>query len=148
MSVGHRWLVRPVDRNDVDALVALARALGPGMTTLPADPNTIARKVENSILTFAGGKCDDAQFILVLEGEGRVLGLSGVYPTVGTAHGFFSYKLTRLIQRSIDLGRRLEVELLTLSNDYTGATEIGTLAVLPEMREARLGVFSPEPVIC
>jgi arginine N-succinyltransferase len=137
------WFVRPARPGDIGSLVALARALGPGMTTLPADDATIAAKVDSSIRTFADLPCDDRQYILVLEDgdTGRVLGLSGVYPRVGEAHGFFSYKLTRLVQRSIGLGRRYEIELLTLSNDYTGATEIGTLAVLPELRGTSAGRF-------
>ena len=137
------WLIRPARLADIDSLVALARALGPGMTTLPADADTIARKVANSIATFGDDDCDDRQYLLVLEerATGRVLGLSGVYPRVGETHGFFSYKLTRLVQRSVELKRRHEIELLTLSNDYTGATEIGTLAVLPELRGTSAGRF-------
>jgi arginine N-succinyltransferase len=137
------WLIRPVRRSDTDALVTLAAALGPGMTTLPADADTIARKIDHSVRTFAGEAVEDSQYILVLEDRpsGHVLGLSGVYPRVGDAHGFFSYKLTRLIQRSLDLGRRHEIELLTLSNDYTGATEVGTLAVLPGLQRSGAGRF-------
>jgi arginine N-succinyltransferase len=143
MSGPPDWLVRPVRWGDIDALVALAAELGPGMTTLPANAEAIARKVEHSIRTFAGLATEDSQYILVLEDRpsGRVLGLSGVYPRVGNAHGFFSYKLTRLIQRSVDLGRRYEIELLTLSNDYTGATEVGTLAVLPGLQGSGAGRF-------
>jgi arginine N-succinyltransferase len=134
-------LVRPVRETDIGPLVDLARALGSGMTTLPPDPATISRKVDASIRTFRGEALEDSQYILVLEdGEsGQVLGLSGVYPRIGDEHGFFSYKLTRLIQRSIDLGRRYEMELLTLSNDYTGATEVGSLAILPTLRRSGAG---------
>jgi arginine N-succinyltransferase len=141
MSAAADWLVRPVRPGDTDALVALAAALGPGMTTLPADADTIAGKIDRSVRTFAGQDVADSQYILVLEDRpsGRVLGLSGVYPRVGDAHGFFSYKLTRLIQRSVDLGRRYEIELLTLSNEYTGATEVGTLAVLPGLQGSGAG---------
>jgi arginine N-succinyltransferase len=128
------WVIRPAQSADTGAIVDLARRLGAGMTTLPPDPETIERKIACSIATFAGESIEDSQYILVLEQEGRAVGLSGVYPRIGDAHGFFSYKRTRLIQRSVDLGRRYEIELLTLSNDYTGATEIGTLAVLPELR--------------
>lgn len=143
MSGPADWLIRPVRPGDTDALVALAAALGPGMTTLPADADTIAGKIDRSVRTFAGQDVADSQYILVLEDRpcGRVLGLSGVYPRVGDAHGFFSYKLTRLIQRSVDLGRRYEIELLTLSNDYTGATEVGTLAVLPGLQGSGAGRF-------
>jgi arginine N-succinyltransferase len=58
---------------------------------------------------------------------------------VGDACGFYSYKLTRLVQRSEELGRRVELELLTLSNDYTGATEVGSLAILPSLRGTSAG---------
>lgn len=137
------WVIRPARIDDVGSLVDLARALGPGMTTFPAHAETIAAKVAHSVATFADRPCEDRQYILVLEdrASGRVLGLSGIYPHIGEAHGFFSYKLTRLVQRSVGLGRRFEIELLTLSNDYTGATEIGTLAVLPELRGTSAGRF-------
>lgn len=135
------WLVRPVAAGDIDAVVSLARALGPGMTTLPAVPDAIARKVADSLATFAGRPAECRQYLLVLEdgATGQLLGTSAIYPSVGDAHGFFSYKLTRLIQRSTELRRRYEIELLTLSNDYTGATEVGTLAVLPDLRGTRAG---------
>lgn len=122
-------------------MVTLARALGPGMTTLPADHHTIAQKIANSISTFGGEDGPNNQYILILEDRstGRLLGLSGIYPNIGQQHGFFSYKLTRLVQRSVPLKRRYEVELLTLSNGYTGATEVGTLAVLPELRGTNAG---------
>ena len=143
MSGPPDWLIRPVRAGDTDALVALAAALGPGMTALPADADAIAAKIDRSVRTFAGQDVADSQYILVLEDRpsGQVLGLSGVYLRVGEAHGFFSYKLTRLIQRSVDLGRRYEIELLTLSNDYTGATEVGTLAVLPGLQGSGAGRF-------
>lgn len=137
------WLIRPATRGDVGPLLALAQALGSGMTTLPPDAGTIAHKVESSIRCFSGEIMEDSQYILVLQDRrsGQVLGLSGVYPRVGDAHGYFSYKRTKLIQRSVDLGRRVEVELLTLSNDYTGTTEVGTLAILPELRGTNAGRF-------
>ena len=128
---------------DIDSLVDLANQIGPGMTTLPSDPASIAHKVECSVQTFNEEDCSDPQYLLVLEGKhgGRIVALSGVYPQVGDPHGFFSYKLTKLIQRSDRLDRRCEVELLTLSNQYTGATEVGTLAVLPDLQSTGAGRF-------
>lgn len=43
------------------------------------------------------------------------------------------------MQRSALLDRRSDVELLTLSNDYTGATEVGSLAVAPALRGSGAG---------
>lgn len=137
----HR-VVRPVCAGDMDALYELAEALGAGMTTLPADRDAIAAKLDASLSSFAGGrKPEEAQYLLVLEDldSGRVDGIAAVYPSVGAPHGFFSYKVSRLTRRSRRLDRRLDVELLTLANDYTGATEVGSLAVRPQLRGSGAG---------
>ncbi len=122
---------------DIDVLVELARSVGPGMTTFPADADTIARKLECSAQAFAGhADPADSQFLLVLEevDSGRVMGTAALYPSIGWPFGFFSYKVNRLVHRSSSLGRGLDYELLTLANDYTGATEVGTLVLRPELR--------------
>lgn len=136
-------IARPACAADINSLVDLANRIGPGMTTLPSDPTAIAHKVECSVRTFNGQDSSDPQYLLVLEEEydGRIVALSGVYPKVGEPHGFFSYKLTKIIQRSDRLDRSCEVELLTLSNQYTGSTEVGTLAVLPEFQSTGAGRF-------
>ncbi|WP_454719031.1 arginine N-succinyltransferase [Caulobacter segnis] len=141
MSDAPAWVVRAARAADLNPLLDLAQALGPGMTTLPPDAAVLAHKIACSERTFAGQETDDRQHVLVLEdlADGRVLGIAAVYPRIGERHGFFSYKLTKLVQRSDLLGRRVDVELLTLSNDYTGATEVGSLAIRPELRGTSAG---------
>lgn len=135
------WIVRPASARDVDALTRLVDSLGSGMTTVPHGRDRIAQKVGHSERSFAGLDSAEPQYVLVLEdmASGAVLGISAIYPRVGDRHGFFSYKLTRLVQRSTLLDRRIELELLTLSNDYTGATEVGSLAVAPSLRGTGAG---------
>jgi arginine N-succinyltransferase len=141
-SLPHSWLVRPIASRDLPALIALAEALGAGMTTLPADRDALAAKIDLSVESFAG-RADRAcaQFLLVLEdlGSGTLLGTAGLYPHVGSPYGFFSYKRLRLIQRSAALGVGCEVDMLALANDYTGATEVGTLSVRPEYKGSGAG---------
>jgi arginine N-succinyltransferase len=142
-SVGE-WVVRPAALRDLDALTGLARALGPGMTTLPADQKVLGEKIEGSMETFAGRREPPAaQYLLVLEdaSRGGLLGVAAVYPSVGHPYGFFSYKVSTLVRRSRKLGVQARIELLTLSNDYTGATEVGSLAVLPALRGTGAGRF-------
>jgi arginine N-succinyltransferase len=128
-------VVRPVAARDLPQMTTLIRALGSGMTTMPGDPGALAAKIDRSEQSFAGHAKSDLQYVLVLEDDqGRLLGTSAVYPRIGDTHGFFSYKLTRLVQRSQLLARRTDLELLTLNNDYTGATEVGSLAVAPSQR--------------
>lgn len=134
-------VVRPVALSDLDGLVDLAESLGPGMTTLPPDRSTLADKIERSVASFGGtAERAEAQFLLVLEGDGaRVLGTSALYPHVGTPYGFFSYKQIRQVQRSAAVSASLDLEMLALANDYTGTTEVGTLAVRPELKGTGAG---------
>jgi len=142
-SIGE-WVVRPAAPQDLGALTGLARALGPGMTTLPADQKVLGEKIESSMETFAGRREPPAAtYLLVLEEAGHegLLGVAAVYPSVGHPYGFFSYKVSQLVRRSRKLGVQARIELLTLSNDYTGATEVGSLAVLPALRGTGAGRF-------
>ena len=134
-------VVRPITMNDLDGLVDLAGSLGPGMTTLPADRPALVEKVERSVASFAGAvDRGEAQYLLVLEDEdGKVVGTSALYSHVGSPYGFFSYKRLRLVQRSQAVGATCDVEILALANDYTGATEVGTLAIRPHLKGSGAG---------
>ena len=139
-----QWVVRPVAPQDLGVVTELATALGPGMTTLPADRKVLSEKIESSVETFAGKREPSAaQYLLVLEdvSVGGILGVAAVYPSVGHPYGFFSYKVSHLVRRSRKLGVRAKIEMLTLANDYTGATEVGSLAVLPTLRGTGAGRF-------
>ena len=136
------WAVRPVRSEDGDALFRLALAMGAGMTTFPADREALEEKIAASIDSFAGRRQRlDAHYLLVLEDlrSDQLLGTAAVYASVGHPFGFFSYKRIRLIQRSRTIGHGCDVELLTLANDYTGTTEVGTLAVRPELKGSGAG---------
>ena len=136
------WIVRPVTVGDTDALYDLALALGPGMTTFPADRTTLAAKAQAAVLSFQGlASPEDAQFLMALEDSetGALLGVSAVYPRIGHPFGFFSYHVDRLVNHSPLIEFNLDCSILNLSNAYTGLTEIGTLAVRPDLRKGGAG---------
>ncbi|MDX2274326.1 MAG: arginine N-succinyltransferase [Hyphomonadaceae bacterium] len=136
------FVIRPITPDDVGALKELAQSLGPGMTTLPADKAVLARKAENSAASFRGEACDDPQYLLglcKLENPRKLLGVSGVYPNVGTKLGFFSYHVGSLIQRSRLSDDAARMQVLSIDNSYTGATEVGSLAVHPSLRGRGVG---------
>ncbi len=136
------WVVRPVRLQDHNALSELATALGPGMTTLPDDRDALGEKIEASIASFDRRQpAEQAQFFMVLEDieSGAVLGTAAVYPSIGRPYGFFSYHVNRLIHHSSSIDFGLDTEVLHLSNEYTGTTEIGTLAVSPALRRGGAG---------
>lgn len=136
------WVIRPARRSDTDAVLRLASVMGPGMTTFPAEPDVIATKVETAEMSFSGQlRGADAQYLLVMEDTEAdvILGVSAVYPGIGQPFGFFSYHVDRLVQHAPTIEYHLDCSILNLSNAYTGLTEIGTLAVDPELRGAGAG---------
>jgi len=136
------FAVRPIAESDLETLFELAISLGPGMTTLPADRNFLDAKIQRSITSFSDRtEAADREYVLVLEdmASGRVLGTAGVYPRIGAQHGFFSYKRLRLLHRSSEIDVTANVELLAVSNDYTDATEVGGLAIHPDLKRTGVG---------
>jgi arginine N-succinyltransferase len=112
------------------------------MTTFPPNRDALATKVETAAASFAGKMPrSEAQYLMVLEDteSKKLLGVSAVYPEIGRPYGFFSYHVNRLIQHSEAIGLNLDCKVLTLSNSYTGMTEIGTLAVSPNLRRGGAG---------
>jgi len=136
------WRIRPVEVRDGDQLISLAASLGPGMTTFPSDPDAIVAKVDAAVESFAGTNTSSSrQYLMVLEDtdESRICGVSAVYPEIGRPFGFFSYHLDKVIHHSAVTQFNMEVQVLNLSNAYTGTTEIGTLAVAPDVRGSGAG---------
>jgi arginine N-succinyltransferase len=136
------WVVRAITHQDIDALYMLAQSLGVGMTTMPANREALAQKVDRAVSSFAGQQCGaDAQYLLVLEDteSGVLLGVSAVYPKIGVPFGFFSYHVDRHVQHSAQVGISIDCSVLNISNEYTGMTEIGTLAVRPDLRNGGAG---------
>lgn len=137
-----QWVVRPCAPADLDAMLELATALGSGMTTFPSDRTALVQKIDSSVASFAQ-ICppESQQFLLVLEdlASGAILGTAGVYPKIGQPCGFYSYRRLREVRFSRELAIARAPEFLALSNDYTGVTEVGTLAVAPGLRGGGAG---------
>lgn len=129
-------IVRPVRLDDKDAVLALAHAAGIGMTSLPPDEEVLIDKITRSVKSFEskpdyeGGE----HFLFVLEEGGKILGTTGIKAHVGLTQPFYSYKLTTITQASTALKLYSKHEMLQVTNDLTGASEIGSLYLLPDAR--------------
>lgn len=115
-------LFRPVRENDLDDIVRLAARAGVGMTSLPHDVGRLAARIRRSIETFAGELPRSQQgFLFVLEDTAlaRVVGVSA----------------------SKALGVYKPQELLNLSYDHTGHSELCTLFLDPAYQRNRNGLL-------
>lgn len=135
--------LRPVTAEDHTAVLALAEAAGFGMTSLPADADVLAKKIDASLKSFARAseRQGNEAFLFVLEDpeKQRIVGTTGIKAHVGLNQPFYSYKLTTITQQSRDLDIMSRHAMLNVTNDLTDSSEIGSLFLLPDYRRDRLG---------
>lgn len=134
---------RPATPEDFDSFKALARLAGPGFTSLQVSDDRLLKKLEKSEASFAAQVDTPGRqlYLLMLEDTrtDQIVGVSGIKACVGLDGPYFSYKILRQTQSSKSVNRRFDMDMLVLVNEYSGASEIGSLFVRPEMRGTGAG---------
>jgi len=137
------YRVRPVSGEDFRAIYEMAKLTGGGFTNLPPDRATLVAKLDRSEKSFA--RQEDVQtgdlYMFVLEDPktGKIRGTCQVFGQVGVNQPFYSYHLSTLTQSSPELGKTFRNQLLTLTTDLEGSSEVGGLFLHPEMRAGGWG---------
>ncbi len=138
-------VLRPVNENDLQALLRMSIEVGSGMTTMPNDEGTWVERIALSKKTFAQktGPEEESVFFLVAEDTvtGEVVGTTAIYNNVGSKTPFFTYKISLITQYSELLEKNVRNNCLFLVNDFTGKTEIGTLFLTGDYRHSSYGQF-------
>jgi len=137
------YRVRPAGGDDFRAIYQMAKLTGGGFTNLPADRGTLIAKLDRSDKCFA--RAEDSQtgdlYMFVLEDPktGAIRGTCQVFGQVGVVQPFFSYHLSTLTQSSPELGKTFHNQLLTLTTDLEGCSEVGGLFLHPQLRAGGWG---------
>ena len=117
-------VIRPVSPNDLDALLELTRSTGYGLTTLPADPQFLAKRIAKSRRSFEGmaEHPGGEAYLFVLEdtATGKVLGTSGCVSKVGGFEPFYAFRIETTVHESKSLGVRKEIAVLHLVAEHNG----------------------------
>src|SRR5262249_13189545 len=81
------------------------------------------------------------RYLLALEHRetGQVVGCCQVKATIGASPPFFNFRVLRVAQASAAAQRRFDMDVLILVNEFTGASEVGSLFVHPEHRGPGVG---------
>ena len=137
--------MRPARLGDLQALYEMAKLTGGGFTNLPANRETLKSKLERTeqALSHDGDELQDELIVLVLENAdtGQVRGTCQIFTQVGQTWPFYSYRLGVLSQNSRELGRTFRAEILNLSTDLEGSSEVGGLFLHPRERAEGLGLL-------
>jgi len=130
-------IVRPVRSSDLPALIELARSTGSGLTTLPANEERLAHRVEWAEKTFRGvADRADADYLFVMENdEGLVVGISAIAGAVGLREPWYNYRVGLTVSASRELDIYREIPTLFLANDLTGNSELCSLFLREQYRK-------------
>jgi arginine N-succinyltransferase len=135
--------VRPATGEDFKAIYQMAKLTGGGFTNLPADRGTLVAKLARSEASFE--RAEDEQggdlYMFVLEDPkaGMIRGTCQVFGQVGVTQPFYSYHLSTLTQSSPELGKTFRNQMLSLTTDLEGSSEVGGLFLHPESRAGGWG---------
>lgn len=135
-------LIRPIARDDLDALITMARESGVGVTSLPDDPNLMRRKLSRAVASFDQQLSpEEAHYLFVIQEttDGPPVGLCGIEARIGRDEVWYNYRIGEVIQASKSLNLYRRTLTLFLSNDLTGATELGSLYLREPNRRHRNG---------
>jgi arginine N-succinyltransferase len=139
------FLIRAARDSDLQPLYEMAKLTGGGFTNLPADRKALQAKLDRSRAAFA--REDDALaddlFVLVLENSetGEVRGTCQIFTHVGQQYPFYSYRIGTLTQHSRELNRTFRADMLGLTTDLEGSSEVGGLFLHPGERAGGLGML-------
>ena len=137
--------VRPVRGEDFAAIYEMAKLTGGGFTNLPPDRATLVAKLARSEQSFDraedGQQGDMYMFVLEDPREGLVRGTCQVFGQVGVIQPFYSYHLSTLTQTSPEIGKTFRNQLLTLTTDLEGSSEVGGLFLHPKSRAGGWGAL-------
>ncbi len=139
------FVIRPANMDDLQPIYEMAKRTGGGFTNLPPDKKALSAKLERSAAGFSRVDDDvaDDLYVFVLQNSltGEVRGTCQIFGKVGQRWPFYSYRIGALTQHSVELERTFRADILNLSTDLEGTTEVGGLFLHPGERAGGLGML-------
>lgn len=131
-------VIRPIEHRDLSGLFSLVANTGGGLTSLPADEETLASRIDRSVKTWQGSLPQaDQGYVFVLEDRlsGKVVGICAIEVAVGLNDPWYNYRVGTLVHASKELSIYNALPTLFLSNDHTGSSELCSLYLDPQWRK-------------
>jgi arginine N-succinyltransferase len=136
-------VLRPIRESDLSGLVALARATGGGLTTLPPDEAFLGDRIDDSLRAFRprvrqpGGE----YYLFALEDtrSEELIGVSGIASRVGGYEPWYSYAIQVEQHVHAPLGISRQIPVLHLKKEHRGPSEVCSLFLRPDRRHGDAG---------
>lgn len=132
-------VVRPIRKNDYEALRVCAEESGHGFTSLPVNEELLSNRIDHSLASFSKQDVrapgDEGYLMVGVDSQsGEVAGTTAIEAAIGWDVPFYTYHISKIVHSSPKLGVNNLVKLLTFGNNYTGCTEVCTLFLRPDFR--------------
>lgn len=137
-------VIRHAEPSDLEAIYRLAIISGIGLTSLPADKNSLQLKLERIHKTrYSQLPKHEQGYLFVLEDTStqQIVGVSGIEVQVGMDEPFYNFQVNKQVHASKALNVYQSLNTLFLSNNYTGSSELCTLFLEPAFRKNLNGKF-------
>ena len=139
------FIIRPIKKDDIDALMDLLQNSGHGLTSLPKDRKIIENKILISERSFEhrGDRPNGESYLFVMEElfTGKIVGVSGLISKIGGFDPYYFYRLKVESMHSKMLDLSKEVKSLHMEKIHSGPAEICSLFLSPEFRNSQNGRF-------
>ncbi len=146
------FYIRPIARDDLPSILALSERTGTGLTTLPANRERLAARIERSLASFSAtaARADACYTFVLVDGTAspggpqasdRVVGISAIEAAVGLKEPWYNYHVGTLVHASRALDVYTVAPTLFLANDHTGHSELCSLFLDQAYRHGRNGVL-------
>jgi arginine N-succinyltransferase len=139
------FVIRAASMGDLQHLYEMAKSTGGGFTNLPPDRKALTAKLERAAAGFERTEeaVGDDLFLFMLENTAtqEVRGTCQIFSSVGQRWPFYSYRIGALTLHSEELGRTFRADILNLSTDLEGQSEVGGLFLHPGERSGGLGML-------
>ncbi len=136
-------LIRPISRDDLPALLALAASTGVGVTTLPANEERLSRRIEGAVRSLTSAlPLAESGYVFVLEDDDQnheVVGICGIEAAVGLVEPWYNYRVGLAVHASSEIGMYRQLQTLFLTNDLTGSAELCSLFLRADYRHSNNG---------
>jgi len=115
---------------DVEQISAITSTAGNGLTTIPKSPTEVRAYIDDTA-RFLDHDETVNRILFVVETDGNIRGISGIIPTLGKDRPFYSFKKSAHTRRSKSLGLSVTHEMLQLSTEFDGDTELASIFLPP-----------------
>lgn len=137
------FVFRAARLSDLGDVYEMAKGTGGGFTNLPADRSKLESKLATAASAFSreDETIGNDEFFFVLEDlqSGKARGTCQIFSQIGMKLPFYNYKVSAFAKYSRDLDRTFSAEMLTLTTEYNGCSEVGGLFLHPAYRAAGAG---------